>query len=49
MTFDEFLMNRNKMLYDAIKKAYENKQPLDIQIHELAMEQIYKYLLVGGI
>ncbi|MBE5926265.1 MAG: ATP-binding protein [Lachnospiraceae bacterium] len=48
MTFDEFLMNRNKMLYDAIKKAYENKQPLDNQIHELAMEQIYKYLLVGG-
>ena len=48
MTFDEFLMNSNKMLYDAIKKAYENKQPLDIQIHELAMEQIYKYLLVGG-
>ncbi len=48
MTFDEFLMNSNKMLYDAIKKAYENKQPLDNQIHELAMEQIYKYLLIGG-
>ena len=48
MTFDEFLMNRNKMLYDAIKKAYDNKYPPDTQIHELAMEQIYKYLLVGG-
>ena len=48
MTFDEFLMNRNKMLYDTIKKAYESKQPLDSQIHELAMEQVYKYLLVGG-
>lgn len=48
MTFDEFLMNSNKMLYNTIKKAYENKQPLDSQIHELAMEQIYKYLLVGG-
>ena len=48
MTFDEFLMNSNKMLYNAIKKAYENKQPLDVQIHELAMEQVYKYLLVGG-
>ena len=42
MTFDEFLMNNNQMLYDAIKKAYESKQPLDNQIHELAMEQIYK-------
>lgn len=48
MTFDEFLKNSNQMLYDAIKKAYENKQPLDNQIHELAMEQVYKYLLVGG-
>lgn len=48
MTFDEFLMNCNKMLYDTIKNAYENKQLLDFHIHELAMEQVYKYLLVGG-
>lgn len=48
MTFDEFLMNRNKMLYQAVKKAYENRQPLDGQIHGLVMEEVYKYLLVGG-
>lgn len=48
MTFDEFLMNNNKMLYDVIQEAYEKRQPLEHQIHELAMEQIYKYLLVGG-
>lgn len=48
MTFDEFLMNSNEMLYNAIKNAYENKQALDSQIHELAMEQVYKYMLVGG-
>lgn len=48
MTFDEFLMNSNKMLYNAVRKAYEQKKPLDDQIHELTMEQIYKYLLVGG-
>lgn len=48
MTFDEFLMNSNKMLYDTVKKNYLDKQPLDSQIHELAMEQIYKFLLVGG-
>lgn len=48
MTFDEFLMNNNKMLYDVIKEAYEKRQPLEHHIHELAMEQIYKYLLVGG-
>lgn len=48
MTFDEFLMNSNKRLYDTIKNAYESKHLLDFQIHELAMEQVYKYLLVGG-
>ena len=48
MSFDEFLMNSNKILYNAIKKAYEDKQPLDSQIHELALEQVYKYLLIGG-
>lgn len=31
MTFDEFLMNSNSMLYDAVKKAYEIKmRPLNI-------------------
>ena len=48
MTFDEFLMNSNKVLYAAVKKAYENRKPLDAKIHEMAMEQVYKYLLVGG-
>ncbi len=48
MTFDEFLMNSNKMLYEVVKKAYEEREPLDFKIHELAMEQVYKYLLVGG-
>lgn len=48
MTFDEFLMNSNRMLYNAVKKAYESKTPLDAKIHELAIEQVYKYLLVGG-
>lgn len=48
MTFDEFLLNSNKMLYDMIEKAYKEKRPLDNQIHELAMEHVYKYLLIGG-
>ena len=47
-TFDEFLMNSNKMLYDTIKNAYVFLFLLDFHIHELAMEQVYKYLLVGG-
>ena len=48
MTFDEFLMNSNPVLYEAAKKAYGERKPLDFKIHELAMEQVYKYLLVGG-
>lgn len=48
MTFDEFLMNSNQMLFDAVRNAYERRQPLERQIHELAMEHVYKYLLVGG-
>ncbi len=48
MTFDEYLMNSNKLLFEAVKKAYEGKEPLKTKIHELAMEQVYKYLLVGG-
>lgn len=48
LSFDEFLLNSNKLLYDTIKKSYETKKPLDTKIHELAMEQVYRYLLVGG-
>ncbi len=48
MTFDEFLMNINKKLYEKVKEGYKNKKPLDKGIHELAIEQVYKYLLVGG-
>ena len=48
MTFDEYLLNSNSILYDTIKKAYDNKQALDNKIHELALEQVYRYLLVGG-
>lgn len=48
MTFDEFLMNSNRMLYDTIQKAYLDRKPLDADIHNLALDQVYRYLLVGG-
>jgi len=38
MTFDEFLLNNNRILYDKVKEAYTKKLPLDRKIHELAME-----------
>ena len=48
MTFDEFLMNSNPVLFNKVKTAYEEKTPLDAQIHSLAIDQVFKYLLVGG-
>lgn len=48
MSFDEFLMNSNRVLFDTIKAAYENKEPLAADIHTLAMDHVYKYLLIGG-
>lgn len=48
MTFDEFLMNNNRILYNSIESAYNSKKPLDSEIHNFAMEYFYKYLLVGG-
>ncbi len=48
MTFNEFLMNSNSVLYEKVKEAYNARQPLDSDIHKLALEQVYKYLLVGG-
>ena len=48
MTFDEYLMNKNEILYNAVKKAYDSKTPLATPIHNMAMEEIHKHLLVGG-
>ncbi len=48
MTFDEFLMNSNRILYEKVKEAYSTRQPLVESTHRLALDQVYKYLLVGG-
>lgn len=48
MTFDEFLMNSNPVLFNKVKTAYREKTPLETEIHALAMDQVFKYLLIGG-
>jgi len=48
MTFEEFLLNRNPSLLESIRQSWEEKQPLDPAYHELAMNQLYDYLLIGG-
>lgn len=48
MTFDEFLMNSNAPLYDKVAEAYTKRTALEGSVHELALDEIYKYLLIGG-
>ncbi len=48
MTFDEFLHNTNPILFEAVRTAYEHKTPLSFDIHELTMDQVYRYLMIGG-
>lgn len=48
MSFDEFLLNANHNLYKAVLNAYNDKKPLSNQIHEMALDYVYRYLLVGG-
>lgn len=48
LSFDEFIFNFNKGLYTKIVDAYETKTPLNQQIHEMALDVLYRYLLVGG-
>ncbi len=48
MTFDEFLMNSNPLLYEKIRAAYSAQIAPEPQIHDLAMDYVYRYLLVGG-
>lgn len=49
MNFEEFLMNANQMLYRRIVSAYEEKEPLEESAHNLALEYLRNYLLVGSL
>ncbi|MDO4501100.1 MAG: AAA family ATPase [Erysipelotrichaceae bacterium] len=48
MTYDEFLFNSNKVLYNKLLNAYKDHEALEDHIHELAMDSVYRYLLIGG-
>ncbi len=48
LSFEEFLLNYNKVLYEKIVDAYKTKTPLEQYIHEMALNVLYQYLLVGG-
>ena len=48
LTFEEFLLNYNNALYNKVREAYLNKKILDDSLHQMAMDALYTYLLVGG-
>ena len=48
LSFDEFLMNYNRVLLEKIVEGYQAKKALDHGLHEMAMDALYTYLLVGG-
>lgn len=48
MNFEEFLLNRNKQLYDKILTTYKSNKICDEIVHNKALEVFYEYLLIGG-
>ncbi len=48
MNFDEFIINKNKLLYEEICKSYIEKRPLEDALHEKAMDLFHSYMLIGG-
>ena len=48
MTFDEYMINANKALYETICKAYAERTALPAEFHKRALDEVYKYMLIGG-
>lgn len=48
MTFGEFLINKNRPLFSKVTDAYRNKTVLSSEVHNLAMDVFYEYLMIGG-
>ncbi len=48
MNFEEFIINKNKLLYEEICNAYIEKRPLEDALHEKAMDLFHSYMLIGG-
>ena len=48
MSFDEYLYNRNRPMYDAIIRFYNERKPMEQAFHDKAMSLFHEYLLIGG-
>ena len=49
MNFEEYLLNANPILLKRIQAAYAEKCPLDESAHQLALDTLHEYMLVGGL
>lgn len=49
LSFEEYLLNANKVLLERIKIAYSQKAALELYEHELAQDYLYEYLTIGGL
>lgn len=48
MNFEEFLMNKNKQLYNVLYNSFANCKKCEEVVHAKAIEVFYEYLLIGG-
>lgn len=48
LTFDEYLYNLNKPMFDYVLAHYKSKAPIDAEMHKKIMEVFRSYLFVGG-
>jgi len=48
LSFNEYLYNRNKKLYEYLKDQFDKKAVLDDHFHSLAKQYIFEYFSIGG-
>lgn len=48
LNFEEYLINKNKRLYEKINECFHQQKPLDTETHKIALKHFYDYLLIGG-
>ena len=48
LTFDEFVYNYNKSLYDYLKTHFNNNITIDYEVHEELLKVFNDYLFIGG-
>lgn len=48
LTLGEYLFNINKGLYQKLYESYKKKEPLDTSLHNMAMDYVFRYMLIGA-